>query len=164
MNRLKLIIRSLTYYRRVHLWVVLGTMTSTAILVGALVVGDSVRHSLLRIVFDRLGATKYAISSGDRFFRTRISDDLSGKLRTTVAPLLKTNGIAIAGAGERRINNVQILGIDGRFGKLWDTANVDGRISADEAIINDHLERLISLPAKIDTHTARKKILSKQLQ
>jgi uncharacterized damage-inducible protein DinB len=33
-----------------------------------------------------------------------------------------------------------------------------------EAIINDHLERLISLPAEIDTPAARKKILSKQLQ
>jgi rubrerythrin len=33
-----------------------------------------------------------------------------------------------------------------------------------ETIVNDHLERLISLPAEIDTHAARKRILSKQLQ
>jgi putative ABC transport system permease protein len=145
MNRLKLIIRSLSYYRRVHLWVVLGTMVSTAILVGALVVGDSIRYSLRRIVLDRLGTTHYAISSGDRFFRTRIADDLSGTLRTTVAPLLKTNGIAIAGAGERRINNVQVLGIDSRFGEMWDTGDVGGHLSPDEAIINDQVAARLHL-------------------
>jgi hypothetical protein len=82
MNLWKLLLRSLTFYRKSHLWVVLGTMVSTAILVGALVIGDSVRHSLQKIVFDRLGTTEYALSSGDRFFQARMADDLSKSLGT----------------------------------------------------------------------------------
>jgi len=33
-----------------------------------------------------------------------------------------------------------------------------------ETMVNDHLERLLSLPSEIDTAAARKRILSKQLQ
>ena len=94
MNIWKLIRRGLVFYRRTHLWVILGTMVSTTILVGALIVGDSVRYSLQQIVFDRLGKTEFALTSGDRFFRTQIADELSKTLRTPVAPLLQTKGIA----------------------------------------------------------------------
>ena len=77
MNILKLTFRSLSFYRRIHLWVVLGTMVSTTIIVGALIVGDSIRHSLRQIIFDRLGKTEFALSSQDRFFRKHIADKLS---------------------------------------------------------------------------------------
>jgi hypothetical protein len=80
MNLWKLLWRSLAYYRKTNLWVVLGTLMSTAILVGALVIGDSVRHSLQQIVFDRLGTTEFALSSEDRFFEARMADDLSKSL------------------------------------------------------------------------------------
>ena len=114
MNSWKLLFRSLAYYRNIHLWVVLGTMISTAILVGALVIGDSVRHSLRQIVFDRLGRTEFALSSEDRLFEARMADDLSNSLGTTVTPLLLTRGVAIAKGGERRINSIQVLGVDAR--------------------------------------------------
>ena len=42
-----LIKRSLRYHWRSHLGVVLGAAVATAVLVGALAVGDSVRYSLL---------------------------------------------------------------------------------------------------------------------
>jgi hypothetical protein len=54
-NPLKLVFRSLLYYRRTNLGVLLGTMLSTAVLVGALITGDSARGSLKRIVYERLG-------------------------------------------------------------------------------------------------------------
>ena len=118
MNLWKLLFRSLAFYRKMHLWVILGTMISTAILVGALVIGDSVRHSLQQIVFNRLGTTELALSSGDRFFEVRMADDLSNSLRTAVAPLLQTRGIAIAEGGQRRVNSIQVVGVDARFGEI----------------------------------------------
>jgi putative ABC transport system permease protein len=139
MNTLKLLIRNLKYYRKAHLWVALGTMLSTSILVGALVIGDSVKFSLRQIVIDRLGETEFALQSGDRFFRTQLAGDLSGLLDTAVAPLLQTAGIAISEGGERRANNIQILGVDGRFGELGGVADFYRDISPDEAIINVHL-------------------------
>ncbi len=139
MNILKFIFRSLTFYRRIHLWVVLGTMVSTTILVGALIIGDSIRHSLQQIVFDRLGKTEFALSPGARFFRTQVAEKLSEKLRTPVAPLLQTKGIAIVGGGKQRVNNVQVIGVDNRFGKIGNVSGIYENISSDEAIINSQV-------------------------
>jgi putative ABC transport system permease protein len=145
MNYWKLLSRSLDFYRKSHFWVVLGTMISTAILVGALVIGDSVKFSLQQIVFDRLGNTEFALTSGDRFFRAQIADDLAKILDTTVAPLLQTNGIAIVEGGQRRLNNVQIIGVDDRFGKIAGIKDFYNHISPDEAIINHHLALRLQL-------------------
>jgi len=145
MNFRKLVFRSLVHFRRTHRWVVLGTMVSTAILVGAFVIGDSVRYSLRQIVFDRLGSTEFALSSGDRFFRTQLADDLSETLNTNVAPLLQTRGIAIADGGARRINRIQVLGVDARFGLLGDSQDIYGSLSPDEAIVNRYLANRLGI-------------------
>jgi putative ABC transport system permease protein len=120
-------------------------MISTSILVGALVIGDSVRFSLQRIVFHRLGKTELALSPGDRFFRVQIADDLSKTLNTLVAPLLQTRGIAIADGGERRLNNVRVTGVDARFGEMAGVNDLYNEISPDEAIINNHLAARLRL-------------------
>ncbi len=139
MNIWKLLFRGLAYYRKTHLWVVLGTMVSTAVLVGALVIGDSVRHSLQQIVYDRLGTTEFALSSGDRFFESRMADDLSNSLETIVAPLLQTRGIAIAEGGQRRVNNIQVVGVDARFGEIGGARDFYSQMAPDETIVNRQL-------------------------
>ncbi len=136
MNIIKLVFRNLVFYRRTHTLVVLGTIVSTTILVGALIIGDSIRLSLRQIVFDRLGKTEFALTSGNRFFRTHIAEKLSEKLHTPVAPLLQTKGIAIAGQGKQRINNVRVVGFDERFGTIGGAPEFNENISSDEAIIN----------------------------
>jgi hypothetical protein len=65
----KLICRSLTFYARSHAAVALGAAIGSAALIGALVVGDSVRGSLREFALARLGATHLALASNDRFFR-----------------------------------------------------------------------------------------------
>lgn len=145
MNSWKLILRNLIYYRRTHIWVVFGTMVSTAILVGALVVGDSVRYSLQQIVFDRLGNTEFALNSGDRLFRTQIADEMTKILETPVAPLLQTRGVAITEGGQRRLNNIQVIGVDARFGVMGHAKDLFNDISPDEAIINYHLSSRLGL-------------------
>jgi len=122
-------------------------MISTAILVGAFVIGDSVRYSLRQIVFDRLGKTEFALSAGDRFFRTELADDLSKVLHTHVAPLLQTRGIAVAEGGARRINRIQVLGVDTRFGQIGDSQDIYSSISPDEAIVNHHLAARLGVRA-----------------
>ena len=61
--------RSLLFYWRTNLGVLLSVLVSTAVLAGALVVGDSVRYSLGNMVSARLGRTELALVSGERFFR-----------------------------------------------------------------------------------------------
>ena len=137
MNIPKIIFRNLVFYRRTHLWVILGTMVSTAILVGALIIGDSIQHSLGQIVLNRLGTTQFALSSGTRFFRTQTAEKLSEKLAAAVAPILETKGIAIVPGGKERLNNVRVFGVDRRFGDIGGVPEIYGRISPDEAVIND---------------------------
>ena len=70
MRTLDLQTRSLTYYWRTNLVVVLGVATAVAVLSGALLVGDSVRASLRDLVLQRLGQTR----SPDAHFRIQRSD------------------------------------------------------------------------------------------
>ncbi len=133
------ILRSLAYYRRSHLWTLLGVMVSVAVLAGALIIGDSIRYSLRRIVFDRLGRTDYALVSGDRFIHARVAAGLAERLQTPVAPLLMTTGMAIADGGERRVNRVQVVGFDSRFAVLGDTDVFRGGLSRGGVIVNTHL-------------------------
>ena len=65
-----LIWRSLRYHWRAHLGVVLGAAVGSASLIGALVVGDSVRESLRQNAIKRLAGANVAMDSGDRFFRS----------------------------------------------------------------------------------------------
>jgi putative ABC transport system permease protein len=144
MNILKLLRNNLYFYRRTHLGVVLGVALCTAILIGALIVGDSIKYSLKQIVYARLGNTHFALQSGDRFFRSQLADDVSTDLNTITAPLLQTRGIAISNGGEYRSNKVHIYGVDVRFDKMGNLQNVYADIQENELLLNSHLAALLN--------------------
>src|ERR1039457_6960215 len=79
-----LIRRSLRFHARAHLGVVLGAAIGSAALIGALIVGDSVRGSLRDRALGRLRGVEYAMSTGDRFFLqslgTRFAEDTSANM------------------------------------------------------------------------------------
>jgi putative ABC transport system permease protein len=76
MTFLRLVIRSLQFHATKHLAVILGVMAATAVLTGALVVGDSVRQSLRHLTLDRLGRVDYLLLV-DRFFRADLATELA---------------------------------------------------------------------------------------
>ncbi|MHC4717998.1 MAG: hypothetical protein ACYS5V_13580, partial [Planctomycetota bacterium] len=100
MTSLALVIRSLRYYWRTHLGVAAAAAVTAAVLVGALVVGDSVRHTLDTQAAVRLGRTRLAIVSADGFFTDALADSLSAVLKAPTAPVLQLRGLA-AGDGAR---------------------------------------------------------------
>src|SRR5436309_7368554 len=65
-----LIRRSLRFHARAHFGVVLGAAIGSAALVGALVVGDSLRGSLKQMALSRLGRVSFALNTKDRLFQT----------------------------------------------------------------------------------------------
>src|SRR3974377_722210 len=71
-----LIRRSLRFHARSHLGVVLGAAIGSAALIGALVVGDSVRESLLDMALSRLGNIHFALSTQDRLFQSKLRSRL----------------------------------------------------------------------------------------
>jgi putative ABC transport system permease protein len=142
----KMITRSLRFYWRTHLAVLLGVGISSAVLVGALVVGDSIRYTLRIFALSRLGKVQLALASPNRYFRTALADDLESALNTmrdsdwpgnvanlskclqeermfdtVAAQVLQASGIAINSDGTARANSVQVVGVDERFWRLLDT-------------------------------------------
>jgi len=145
MNTWKYLKRSLLFYKQTNLWVILGTIVSSAILIGALIIGDSVHYSLQHIVLNRLGKTQYALSSGDRFFKVQLAQKLTEKMHTIVAPVLQTKGIAIVDGGQQRVNNVQVIGVNRQFAEIGGFKGTFDNISSDEAIINTRIAKRLNV-------------------
>ena len=79
--------RNRVYFWKQHVGVVLGASLCTMVLVGALLVGDSVKHSLRGMAEYRIGQVDMVLFSEDRFFRQELADELDKKLKATVAPV-----------------------------------------------------------------------------
>ena len=58
--------RGLCYHWRIHSGVFLGILLSTAIVTGALILGDSARHTLHSIALSRLAGASYACYDPNR--------------------------------------------------------------------------------------------------
>lgn len=129
--------RSLQYYWRSHLALFLGTAIAAAVLIGALLVGDSVRLSLREMALRRLGATHYALSGGDRYFRSALANDLRAQWAGGLAPALRLGGVASMPDDSARANDTQVLGVDANFWKLL--APGQPELPADTVAINQRL-------------------------
>jgi ABC-type antimicrobial peptide transport system permease subunit len=109
-----LIARSLRFHWRGHLGVLLGAAVGSAALIGALVVGDSVRLSLRELALQRLGWVDAAMAPSDRFFTQDLDQRVSsswaaGYSRHSVA--LRLPGTAARQDGTTRANQIAILGV-----------------------------------------------------
>src|SRR5688500_18858475 len=114
--------RSLTYYWRTNLAVVLGVATAVAVLAGALLVGDSVRASLRDLFLLRLGHADQVISASS-FFREKLAADLAADERfrrdfIAACPLIAFEGVVTHEESKRRGAGVQVYGVDERFWKF----------------------------------------------
>jgi len=143
MSLLTLILRNLKYYRKPYLAILAGTVISTAVLTGALVVGDSVRFSLEQLTDIRLGKTRFAIQSGDRLFRQELAGELATRTKSLVVPVLQLEGMAVNTDKNLQINRVEVLGVDKRFMELWNT--VSPQPGEDEAFLSRNTAEKLNL-------------------
>ncbi|MCF6284455.1 MAG: ABC transporter permease [Candidatus Hydrogenedentes bacterium] len=118
---IRLALNSLRHYAGMHLGVLLGVVLATAVLTGALLVGDSVDHSLSSFAQMRLGGTQHAITTRNQFFNQRLATALAEKLTIPTTGLLHLRGMAIHQGAESsdrtQINRVEVLGIGPEFWK-----------------------------------------------
>ena len=63
-----IVLRNLRHYWRQHLGVIAGAAICSMVLVGALMVGDSVKATLKRLAGERIGRADIALLSPDGFF------------------------------------------------------------------------------------------------
>src|SRR5437870_5211825 len=113
-----LIRRSLRFHARTHLGVVLGAAVGSAALVGALVVGDSVRGSLRDLALARLGRVHMALASGDRFFRAELARNLIEPFDGVVVPAMHVPATAATADNSARANQVHLFGVNEVFWSL----------------------------------------------
>lgn len=113
-----LLFRSLRYHARAHLGVVLGATVGSAALIGALLVGDSVKASLRGMALERLGKVEAALASNDRLFRDSLAGELQAALDVPVMGVLQVPGTAVRADGAARANAVQVLGVEQDFWEL----------------------------------------------
>jgi len=147
MSIFKLILKSIWFYRKLNLTIVLGIALSTAILVGALIIGDSVKFSLEQITVQRLGNTSQVITAGERLFRQQLAKELTKKTGVETSALLRANGFGVIDGGDLRINQLAIWGVDSTFGPRVLGANHPQSfiLKNNEAAINENMAALSGL-------------------
>ena len=141
---------SLSFYWRTNLGVLLTMVVSTAVLTGALLVGDSVRYSLAMIVKARLGATQYALVSQDKFFRAKLADDLRDEFQTPTAAALQLRGVIADGNDVRRANRIDVLGVDEQFFAIAEGQNPFAGDRGEGVVLNEPLAATLGVRAGDD--------------
>lgn len=140
-----LILRGLRFHARSHLGTLLGIGVGSAVLTGALLVGDSVRGSLRELALARLGRTQVALAGGDRFFRSALANDLASATSATVVPVIHLEATAATPEETGRANRVQVLGVDERFWRLANTPPSFPSPGEGEVLLNARLMRQLGV-------------------
>ena len=117
----RLALSGLRHYRREHALLGAATATAVAVLVGALVVGDSVRGSLRAAFTARLGAADDAVLAAapfsadpERGLAVRLAADPGfARAYAAAAPLLRLSGVAYDADGSPV--PVTVFGVDRRY-------------------------------------------------
>jgi ABC-type antimicrobial peptide transport system permease subunit len=139
---------------RAHLGVVLGAMVGSAALIGALIVGDSVRETLRQRALERLGGADLVLDSRDRFFEAALADRLAKSGTAGVFDaLLRLPGVASRQDGVARANQVQVWGtLKVARNSIWLNEALRDQLSAkvgDTIILRVHKPSALSRDAVI---------------
>ena len=148
-------LRTLIHHWRMHGAVIAGAAVATAVLTGALLVGDSVRGSLRDLTLERLGGVDQALA-GQRFFRPQLADELADGAAfqedfTSIAPAILLQGSTQHASSRARASDVALVGTGERFLDLFQAADLAPLLAADgifpPAVINHALAE--ALDAKV---------------
>jgi putative ABC transport system permease protein len=109
-----LVWRSLRHHAGTNAAVVAGVAIAASVLIGALVVGDSLRATLRGLALARLGRTEHALTAA-RGVDEALAQALASRTGRPAAPLIATEGAVAHEASGRRAAHVRIYGVDQRF-------------------------------------------------
>src|SRR3954464_5917560 len=133
-SRFGLLLRNVRYFRAANVAVVAGMAVATAVLTGALMVGDSVRGSLRELAEARLGFVDHVMASPrfvEQSLARRLADAPAFKERfESIIPGITLRGGATRADGKEKAAGVQITGLADRY-----------PVAAGETVINTELAR-----------------------
>ena len=123
--------RSRSYYKKFYRLVAVAIAVMTAVLTGSLVLGDSVRGSLMERVSERLGNSETIIQTGTGFLSDSI---LNNEILSDAKGYLLSEGFI---SSEGKMIPVMVWGTD------------NDSLNYDEATLNPQLSTLISNPSPL---------------
>ncbi len=138
MSFLQLVFLGLRFHWRAHFGAFVGSVLCTTVLAGSFLVADSLRGTLRDQATARVGHVQSALSAGEKLFRSTLASEVA----RDAAPALLLRGCVSKADGTARLNQVQVLGVDGRF---WELALAADRreLQSGDAVVNKALaERL----------------------
>ena len=129
---------------RSYLGVGAGAVLGAAVLLGALIAGDSVKETLRQVAGQRVGQVEQVFVAGEGFFRDALANDIeTNGLRA--APVLLLRGQLSASASGRGQGSVQILGIDDRFWGFSPESAGPVALESREVAVNSYLAESLGL-------------------
>jgi putative ABC transport system permease protein len=161
----QLVLRGLRFYAPSHLGTLLGVAVASAVLVGALAVGDSVRESLRDMALDRVGRVSFALAATDHFFRAALADDVRPEISDGLAAaVLQLPGTAVTPDESARANQVQVLGVDEHFFALARESSTLAFQQPDTVLLNAPLAAQLHVKAgdAIVLHVQKPSLLSQE--
>jgi putative ABC transport system permease protein len=142
MSALRFVRSSLTYHWRMNVAVALGVAVGTAVLTGALLVGDSVRGSLRHLMLDRLGRIDEVLVSDHTFGAAVASElnalpDFNADFANAVPAILLEGSVSQPDSGARA-SRVTLLGTNDDFWKLG-SGGTGRPVTTGEVVLNQPL-------------------------
>ena len=163
MSMIRLAWNSLRHYWRSDAVIAIGVAVATAVLTGALIVGDSMRGSLQALTRERLGRIDELLIS-DGFFRQALAEELvrtdvfQEHYETALPAILFPNGsVEITRDGAvSRSSRVLVMGIVPEFWQLGDPSVTPPKVmSGREVIVNATLAESLGITQQeVDNQTA----------
>jgi putative ABC transport system permease protein len=155
MTRFKLLLRTLTHFRLSNLAVIAGAAIASAILTGAMMVGDSVKLSLRDLTLQRLGPIDYAMTPG-RFFNedlaTRIQSHPKFKDNFTQSfPAIYLRGGATSESTNSAAAGLQIAAVGNELVPVPDGRSILNQPLADLLRASPGTTLILNLPSTDDT-------------
>jgi len=124
------------FYARHHVLLAAGAALTSALIGGALVIGESLRHTLRERHDLRLGQVGPVIELEERFFTEQLAESFTD---AAGAPLLVLAGSLSRQDGTLRANRVRILGVDDRFWHLSPAGKAPPGWNADSIMVSPAL-------------------------
>ena len=160
MSPWRIALASFRHYFSVNLAIALGVAAATAVLTGALLVGDSMRTSLRELSLDRLGNIDQILISQGFFSEDLASLSKSGSTEKSLAgvPAILFNNGSIETesndiASVQRANKVNVFGVTEDFWSL-DSSGLDvPSLEGDAAFINQSLANQLGIDSSSDQAT-----------
>jgi ABC-type antimicrobial peptide transport system permease subunit len=137
LSHVSMIAAGVRYNWRTSLAVALGVAIATSVIVGALVVGDSMRGSLRELTSERLGKVDTVVAPGGFFAADRAAETLDVAPENLATIILFDRAVAesTGGRDNRLAGAVQVIGCDEAFWQLDASGIAPDELPGDDSVV-----------------------------